>query len=93
MNFNNHPQLTGYQIDVYDLFIMWFLYETNSMSRWKDELDVVPDSISVPVCLPRKELRGLPAQMLARVDDDYTEIEGRFFVQPLASRQFLGSFG
>ena len=33
---------------------------------------------SVPVCLPRKELVGLPSQMLARVEDDYNEIEGRF---------------
>ena len=57
---------------------MWFLYEMNSMSRWKDELDVVPETISVPVCLPRKELAGLPGQMLSRVEDDYAEIEGRF---------------
>ena len=48
------------------------------MSRWKDELDVVPETISVPVCLPRKELAGLPGQMLSRVEDDYAEIEGRF---------------
>ena len=34
--------------------------------------------LSVPVCLPRRELVGLPEQMIERVEDDYREIEGRF---------------
>ena len=84
----------GIKIDVYDLFIMWYLYEkslvftgpkvsgqkwpiksgrwkkcvvkmktnlkSSAVGKFKEALDVFPDTLSVPLCLPRKELHGLP---------------------------------
>jgi len=30
------------------------------VGKFKEALDVFPDTLSVPLCLPRKELHGLP---------------------------------
>merc|ERR1719394_215879 len=69
----------GIKIDVYDLFIMWYLYEKSSaVGKFKEALDVFPDTLSVPLCLPRKELHGLPKQMLIEIDEDIADIEARY---------------
>ena len=56
-----------------------FLYENESQyGKWREKIDVMPESLSVPVMLPKKELQGLPKQVLLKVKEDNEELEERF---------------
>ena len=34
--------------------------KSSAVGKFKEALEVFPDTLSVPLCLPRKELHGLP---------------------------------
>ena len=51
--------------------------KSSAVGKFKEALDVFPDTLSVPLCLPRKELHGLPKVLSLTPRIKYSDEFGR----------------